>query len=338
LPAITLTDVAAAASVKLALGITRDTAAFDVNPPPVPVMVSGYVPPVTVAPAVKFRVVVPLALSAAGEKAAVTPAGRPVTANADVTPLCVAVTVTDAELLTGSVNELTLAVIASDGTETTNETVAVCLIDPLVPVMVKVWEPAAAVEAAVNLSTLTAVPLMLVGEKAAVTPLGRPAIVSATAELNPFCGVAKTFTDVELPAMTGNDVSDDASAKLGVAITSDSVTVCLRDPLVAVMVTVDELPTAVVAAVNLRALTPVPMIAAGVKVAVTPVGKPETANATVELNPFCGVTVRFTEPEAPGAKLSEVALADNPKFGAVTTTGTATVAVCPPPLPVTVRL
>lgn len=188
------------------------------------------------------------------------------------------------------------------------------------------------------MSTLTAVPVMLVGEKAAVTPVGRAEIERATTELNPFCAVAKTLTDVELPAMTGNEVSDGARAKLGAAMTRERVAVCLRDPLVAVMVTVEELPGAVVAAVNLRALVPVPLMVAGVKVAVTPVGRPETTSATAELKPFCGVTVRLTEPEAPGARESEVALAENAKLGAVTTTGTRTVAVCPPPLPVTVRL
>ncbi len=41
LPASTLTEVTLAARVKLALGITRETLAFDVNPPPVAVIVSG---------------------------------------------------------------------------------------------------------------------------------------------------------------------------------------------------------------------------------------------------------------------------------------------------------
>ena len=138
MPARTLTDAELPASVKLALGTTRETVDFEVSPPPVAVIVSAYVPPVTVDPAVKFSVVLPLALRVAGEKAAVTPLGKPVTENdaAELKAFCVEAIVSDSELLAGTVSEDALAVMESDGTETVSVTAAVCLSEPLVPVMV----------------------------------------------------------------------------------------------------------------------------------------------------------------------------------------------------------
>ena len=138
LPGRTLTDVELADSVKLTLGTTSETADFEVKPPPVAVTVSGYVPAVTVEPVVKLSVVLPLALRVAGEKAAVMPVGKPVTENdtAELRALCDAKIVSDPELLAGTVSEDTLAAMESEGTETVNETVAVCLSEPLAPVMV----------------------------------------------------------------------------------------------------------------------------------------------------------------------------------------------------------
>jgi len=194
------------------------------------------------------------------------------------------------------------------------------------------------VAAAVNLSTLAAVPVMLAGLKTPATPEGSPETDSATAELKPFCVVAKTLMDVELPATTISEVNDGANAKFGAATTSERLIVFVRDPLTPVTVTVDELPAAVEAAVNFSTLTVVPLMLTGVKVAVTPVGRPETDSATAELKPFCGVSERLREVELPGIRESDVLLPDRAKLGAVTTTAICTVAVCPPPEPVTVRL
>ena len=294
----------------------------------------------TVEPAVKVKVVLPLELRVAGEKAAVTPVGKPLTAKeaAELSAFCVLETTRDSELLVGSVSELTLVVIASEGTATVSVTVTVCLSDPLVPAIVKVYEPAVALDAAVNLSALTALPVILAGVKVALTLVGKPETESATAELNPFTGVANTFTEVELPVTTSKLVKDGVTAKLGAAMISETFTVCFRDPLVPVMVIVEELPTALEATVSFNALIVVPLMLVGVKVAVTPLDNPETASATAELKPFCGVIVRLSKPELPGAMEREVKLGVTAKVGAVTTTAMLRVAVWPPPLPVTVRL
>jgi hypothetical protein len=82
-PAVTLAAAGAAPKVKFAAApavTVRLIVAVRVRPPPVPVTVSGYVPAVGAAPAVSVNVV-PVA-ELAGEKLAVTPAGRPVTAKA----------------------------------------------------------------------------------------------------------------------------------------------------------------------------------------------------------------------------------------------------------------
>jgi hypothetical protein len=96
------------------------------------------VPEAAVAAAVNFRVVLPLALRVAGEKAAVMPVGRPVTEKetAELKDFSVEETVSDCEVPSGTVSEVALAVMARDGTETVSVTVAVCLSEPFVPVMV----------------------------------------------------------------------------------------------------------------------------------------------------------------------------------------------------------
>jgi hypothetical protein len=89
------------------------------------------------ATTVKFSVLLPLALSVAGEKADVTPAGKPLTeSDAEVIPLCVSETVSEPELLSGMVKEVALDTIASVGAATTSETATLDVSPP--PVAVRV--------------------------------------------------------------------------------------------------------------------------------------------------------------------------------------------------------
>ena len=181
----------------------------------------------------------PLAVRVAGENTAATPAGNPLTASetAELNPVSVAAMVSDAELLFATVKELALEVIPSEGTATISETVAVCFVEPLVPVMINVTLPAVAFEAAVSFSVLAPVPLTLAGVNAAVTPVGRPATVNATAELNPFCPVIERLTDPELPAVSVSELVVDATAKVGVGTTTAITCVAVKPPPVAVTVT-----------------------------------------------------------------------------------------------------
>jgi hypothetical protein len=78
---------------------------------------------------------------------------------------------------------------------------------------------------------------------------------------------------------------------------------------------------------------------AGVKLAVTPEGKPPAERAIAELNPpeMAAVIVEFPEP--PGATMTEAGLADSEKPGAVPepiVRLTPAVSFSPPPLPVMV--
>jgi hypothetical protein len=63
------------------------------------------------------------------------------------------------------------------------------------------------------------------------------------------------------------------------------------------MVTVAVPPVAVAAAVNVNVLVDVPGF--GLKLAVTPLGRPEAENVTLPLNPFVGVIVTVLVPLVP---------------------------------------
>jgi hypothetical protein len=80
------------------------------------------------------------------------------------------------------------------------------------------------------------------------------------------------------------------------------VVVMLRLPEVPVTVTVDVASAAELAAVNVSVLALA--VLAGLKAAVTPVGRPETFRATVPLNPYSGFTAIELVLVAPGATLT----------------------------------
>ena len=75
----------------------------------------------------------------------------------------------------------------------------------------------------------------------------------------------------------------------------ETVVEFIKMPEVPVMVTVAEPVAAVLLAVRVRVL----VAPAGVKEAVTPLGKLEAEKLTLELNPFCGVTVMVLAALAP---------------------------------------
>jgi hypothetical protein len=167
------------------------------------------VPALTVEAAVTLKTLLPLALNVAGENETVIPAGNALTESAtdELDAVSVTVIVNDCEEAACTVNDVALALRVSEGATTTSETVTVCFIAPLVPVIVSADVLATAVELAVKLKTLCVVPLMLVGVNVAVTLLGNPATVSPTAELKPFCPLIDTVTEPELPRCTESVVA-----------------------------------------------------------------------------------------------------------------------------------
>ena len=103
------------------------------------------------------------------------------------------------------------------------------------------------------------------------------------------------------------------------------VVVWLRLPLVPVTVTVADPVVAVVEAVKVRVL--VPVVEAGLKLAVTPAGKPLAASDTVPLKPFTGWTVIVLLPVPPCATERVAGFAVKEKSGFVPVTVRAIVAL-----------
>ena len=86
------------------------------------------------------------------------------------------------------------------------------------------------------------------------------------------------------------DAASEKSATCVTCTTKLTVAVCVKLPLVPVMVSV-YVPAAVVLAVEtLNVEEPEPVTEAGFNVAVTPAGAPLTLSATAPLNPPLGVT------------------------------------------------
>ncbi len=113
------------------------------------------------------------------------------------------------------------------------------------------------------------------------------------------------------------------------------VVVMLRLPEVPVTVTVDVASAAELAAVNVSVLALV--VLAGLKAAVTPVGRPETFRATVPLKPYSGFTAIELVLVEPGAMLTLVGDAERVNVGGpVTVSVSLTVLVRLPDVPMIV--
>lgn len=108
-------------------------------------------------------------------------------------------------------------------------------------------------------------------------------------------------------------------------IVSAIVVEWLRLPLVPVTVIFVVPAVAVLDAVRVNVL--VPVVDAGLKLAVTPVGRPPAARATVPLKPFNGPTVIVLLPVPPCATERLVGFAVNEKSGLVPVTVKAMVAL-----------
>ena len=170
---------------------------------------------------------------------------------------------------------------------------------PEVPVMVIVDDPAVAVAAAVNVSTLVEVAGSV--PNAAVTPVGNPDAAKVTLPVNPPSSATVMVLLPVPPAVTVRFAGEAESVKPDVA----AVTVRLMEvvavsvPEVPVMVTVDVPAVAALLAVNVSTLALVEE--AGLNEAVTPLGRPDAANDTLPVNGLTSVTVIVSVPLAPWA-------------------------------------
>jgi hypothetical protein len=207
---------------------------------------------------------------------------------------------------------------------------------PDVPLTVNGVDAAAAVRVAVNVRLLDVVALDGLNE--AVTPVGRPVAVRATAELNPP-NAAMVMVVVPLaPATMLTVLGAAVSLKPGSAVTVRAmVAFAEMVPEVAVIVRVAAPTVAVLLAVSVSVL--VELMGDGLKAAVTPVGNPVMPRLAVLLKPFNGVSVNVLVPLVPCITLNVVGEAAKVKLG-----GTATVreivvvATIVPCVPVTVTV
>jgi hypothetical protein len=166
---------------------------FEVTFPDVPVMVTTLVPSATELLADSVRIAslygVLVGLFGLGEIVAVTPVGRPETARvtAALNPLVDARAMGLEVVVPGPIDTLAGPVMVKFAADTVREKLAVDVSFPEVPVIVTELVPIEAVPVATNVKEVF--PLVGLGEKLALTPLGRPAMDRVTSPLNPFVSV-----------------------------------------------------------------------------------------------------------------------------------------------------
>jgi hypothetical protein len=171
---------------------------------------------------------------------------------------------------------------------TDNVTVVEFVRLPDVPVIVTLAVPTVAVPLAVKLNVLALV--VLAGLKEAVTPIGRPDTDKLTLPLKPFCGVTVTVLVPLAPCAELKVFGEADRLKLGGKTTvREIVAVLLKLPDIPVMVTGNVPVIAVAAAVKVNVL--VLAVEAGLKEAVTPLGRPDADKLALAVKPFRGVTV-----------------------------------------------
>jgi hypothetical protein len=155
-------------------------------------------------------------------------------------------------------------------------------------VTVTVAAPVVAVLEAVKVRVL--VPVVDVGLKLAVTPEGKPLALSATLPVNPPEGATVTVL-VDVPPCATDTLAGlaDREKLEGPLTVRVRVAVWVSEPLVPVTVTVAAPVAAVAEAVKVRVL--VPVVDVGLKLAVTPLGKPLALRVTLPVKPLPGVTV-----------------------------------------------
>src|SRR5713101_3637670 len=166
-------------------------------------------------------------------------------------------------------------------------TVAVWLVPPLVPVMVRFEVLCGAVLLAVMVSVAEPGAFTELELNVAVTPAGAPLTLSATAPLKAFTMPTLTMELPLLPAFSVNEVGFADTVKSGcctLVTCRVTLAVCVRLPPVPVIVSV-YVPAAVALVVEtFNVEEPEPVTEVGFNVAVTPAGAPLTLSATAPLN------------------------------------------------------
>jgi len=235
---------------------------------------------------------------------------------------------------------LTLAGVAESvkvgGAATVRAIVALVTVAPALPVTVTAQVPGAAFPAALNVSVVVRV--AFAGLNVAVTPAGSPAIEKATKALKPPCGA----TEIVLPALPPGAtlrVAGDAAIVKPVAAPSVRLIVAVfrRLPDVPLMVMMERPSAAEADAVSVSVLAPSEL--AALKDAMTPLGSPDAARATVPANPFCGLMTTVPVIAPPGLRIRLAGVTEMENAGDdVTATAILTMLVWLPEVPVIVAV
>lgn len=149
---------------------------------------------------------------------------------------------------------------------------------PDVPVMVTLKLPVGAVLVAASVKTL--VPVVLAGEKEALTPLGMPEALKLTLPVKPYSGVTVIVLVALAACWKLKLVGEAERAKFGGAFTVRLISVAfVRLPDVPETVRITVPVVAVLLAVSVKVL--LVDVALGAKAALTPEGKPEALKLTI---------------------------------------------------------
>jgi antitoxin (DNA-binding transcriptional repressor) of toxin-antitoxin stability system len=189
---------------------------------------------------------------------------------------------------------------------TDKEIGSVCVWPPPVPVIVTELVLVMALAEAVKVRVLL-VPVAEAGSKVAVTPLGRPVVASATMSVNPPLRVMVMALVAVAPWVTAAELGLAESEKSAVAAAlTVRVTGAVRvtPPPVAVTVTAAVPAAALLEAVRVK-VEVLPAVEAGLKLAVTPAGRPVAVSATLLANPPLRVMVMALVADAPWATVRE---------------------------------
>jgi hypothetical protein len=191
--------------------------------------VIGKTPAVAIAVALNVTWLVPLV--AIGVAATVTPAGRPEADRLTVPvkpPRATTVAVPDAVNPRGSARLVGRNETVNEGFVTVRLTVSVALRVAETPLTVMGYTPARAVAFAAKVSVLAVE--VLAGLKVAVTPLGRPAALSAMSALKPFWPTTPIEVETFAELATVGAATELVRLKIGARTVSATGTAVLRVP------------------------------------------------------------------------------------------------------------
>jgi hypothetical protein len=146
-------------------------------------------------------------------------------------------------------------------------------------VTVTVAEPKVAVPDAVRVNVLL-VPVVEAWLKLAVTPLGNPLALKATLSVMPARLIVIALVTLGPPRLIVRLAGFAESVKLGAATVRANVVERVSPPPAPLMVTLAVTIAAVLEAVRVSVLLP-PVVEAGLKLAVTPLGNAPTLKATL---------------------------------------------------------